>query len=286
MSLGPGRGTRPTSPIRRFSPGDASLKGMTAPLFLLDPERDDTPLASDELHTGWKLRLPQHVRRHAIRSMRLSQGCEIQLSDGQGLRLRATIKDVETGLVEVTAVGRENAPDVSLILVQALAKGGHDEDAIDMATQIGVDKVRPWQADRSIAKWKEGRTDRKWRQVLDAATEQSRRAMTPELLPVLTSKPLVRDCYEATGRGDLTVVLHQDATMDWEDVEQQAASLDTGRCVRVIIGPEGGIGMMEVQEMVEAGAVATALGGNILRASTAGPVALTLLARALGRWRC
>ena len=257
---------------------------MTAPLFLLDPQQDDTPLASDELHTGWKLELPPRIRRHAIQSMRLTDGNELQLSDGRGLRLQAIIRDASTGLVEVTAVGRESGPGVSLVLVQALAKGGHDESAIDMATQIGVDAVRPWQADRSIAKWKEGRTDRKWRQVLDAATEQSRRAITPELLQAMTSRSLVQDCREAAARGDLTVVLHQDATMAWRDVEAGVTDMTEGGSVRVVIGPEGGISMMEVQAMIDAGAVATALGTNIMRASTAGPVALSLLAGALGRW--
>ena len=47
--------------------------------------------------------------------------------------------------------------------------------------QLVMGVMVPWQADRSIAKWKAGRTDRKWRQVLVAATEQSRRSWSPEL---------------------------------------------------------------------------------------------------------
>ena len=100
----------------------------------------------------------------------------------------------------------------------------------------------------------------------------------------MTSRSLIQDCREAAARGDLTVVLHQDATMAWRDVEAQVADMAEGGSVRVVIGPEGGISMMEVQAMIEAGAVATALGTNIMRASTAGPVALSLLAGALGRW--
>ena len=60
-----------------------------------------------------------------------------------------------------------------------------------MATQIGVDQVVPWQADRSIAKWKVGRTDKKWNSVLDAATEQSRRAFKPQLEACASSKEVV-----------------------------------------------------------------------------------------------
>ena len=46
----------------------------------------------------------------------------------------------------------------------------------------------------------------------------------------------------------------------------------------------GGISEEEVSDFVGAGAQSVVLGSNILRASTAGPVALSLLSRALGRF--
>ena len=49
-------------------------------------------------------------------------------------------------------------------------------------------------------------------------------------------------------------------------------------------GLEGGISEQEVSDFVGAGAQSVVLGSNILRASTAGPVALSLLSRALGRF--
>ena len=143
---------------------------MTDALFLLDTEHDDVPMNSDELNAGWKLTLPQSERRHAIQAMRLKDCDEVQLSDGKVLRIHAVLRDAQQGIAEVSSFGKEPKPTTKLALIQALAKTGHDEQAIDTATQIGVDEVIPWQADRSIAKWKAGRTDKKWRQVLDAAT--------------------------------------------------------------------------------------------------------------------
>ena len=156
-------------------------EAMTDALFLLDTDHDDVPVNSDELNAGWRLTLPSSVRRHAIQAMRLKDGDELQLSDGRGLRIHAVLRDAQQGIAEVLRFGKEPQPVTRLALVQALAKTGHDEQAIDMATQIGVDQVIPWQADRSIAKWKAGRTDKKWRQVLESATEQSRRSWTPQL---------------------------------------------------------------------------------------------------------
>ena len=122
---------------------------MTDALFLFDPQVDDVPVNSDELHAGWKLTLPAHIKRHAVQAMRLKAGDSLQLSDGNGLRIQAVMADPEAGLAEVVEVGREPEPLTRLALIQALAKTGHDEQAIDMATQIGVDQVVPCQADRS-----------------------------------------------------------------------------------------------------------------------------------------
>ena len=57
---------------------------MTDAMFVVDTTSDDAPLSSDELQTGWTLRLPEEVRRHAIGSMRLKEGDELQRSDGTG----------------------------------------------------------------------------------------------------------------------------------------------------------------------------------------------------------
>ena len=264
---------------------------MTDALFLLDTEHDDVPVNSDELNAGWKLALPQSVRRHAIQAMRLKDGDELQLSDGRGLRIHAVLCDAQQGIAQVSSFSKEPQPITKLALIQALAKTGHDEQAIDTATQIGVDEVIPWQADRSIAKWKVGRTGKKWRQVLEAATEQSRRSWTPELGECVTSKQLVAICKRACVRGDMVIVLHQDATKTWNQLEESIAALSDKclqdgrqRTVYVVVGPEGGIGDTEIESFTNAGAEVCVLGSNILRASTAGPVALSLLARALGRF--
>ena len=264
---------------------------MTDALFLLDPDHDDMPLDARHLGAGWRLTLPQSVRRHAVQAMRLTDGDPLQLSDGRGLRIHAVLTDAGQGVAEVREFTTEPRPVTTLTLIQALAKGGHDEQAIDAATQIGVDRVVPWQADRSIAKFKAGRTDRKWRQVLEAATEQSRRSRVPELAPCVASSGVVAEIRRANVHGGLVIVLHQDATDTWGSIEAlvdqlASRSLEDGkpRDIAVVVGPEGGIGEDEAAAFREAGAHVCVVGRNILRASVAGPVALSLLGRALGRY--
>ena len=127
---------------------------MTDPVFLFDPDTDDVPVNGDGLNAGWTITLPASVKRHALGAMRLAEGDGLSLTDGRGLCVKTTLVDAQAGLVSVERVGRQPQPVTRLVLIQALAKTGHDEAAIDMATQIGVDEVIPWQANRSIAKWK------------------------------------------------------------------------------------------------------------------------------------
>lgn len=47
---------------------------MTDALFLFDPQVDDVPVNSDELHAGWKLTLPAHIKRHAVQACDSRQG--------------------------------------------------------------------------------------------------------------------------------------------------------------------------------------------------------------------
>ena len=72
---------------------------------------------------------------------------------------------------------QEPDPDPELVLVQALAKGNRDELAIEAATELGIDAVVPWQAERSIVRWKADKATKgtaKWQMAVRAAAKQSR----------------------------------------------------------------------------------------------------------------
>jgi 16S rRNA (uracil1498-N3)-methyltransferase len=79
--------------------------------------------------------------------------------------------------------------------------------------------------------------------------------------------------------GGAVLVLHEEATEPLGAVALPA----TGDLL-VVVGPEGGISERETAALLDAGAVTVRLGPHVLRTSTAGPVALALLAQRLGRW--
>ncbi len=224
--------------------------------------------------------------RHAVTVKRLAVGESVDIADGAGARLTGVVAEAAPGALTVTAtdIVFEAQPDVRLVLVQALAKGGRDELAIETATELGIDAVIPWQSERSIVRWKAERAAKahaKWESVVTAAAKQARRAWVPPVRPIVDSSGLVKAVAEA----DLAVILHEDAKNPLREVLER---LDVNGAspseVLLIVGPEGGISPREVTRLSDAGAVTALLGHHVLRSSTAGPAAVVLASDVLGRW--
>jgi 16S rRNA (uracil1498-N3)-methyltransferase len=232
--------------------------------------------------------------RHAVTVKRIAVGEAIDIADGAGKRLTGTVTAVAPGelTVECLDLAEEPRPGTRLVLVQALAKGDRDELAAETATELGIDAVIPWQAERSIVRWKAERAAKahaKWQSVVTAAAKQARRAWIPEVRAAVDGAGL----QAAVAAADLAVILHEDAVRPlrrvleaWlESVGSGEVADDAGsREVLLIVGPEGGISPREVTRLCDAGAVTALLGHHVLRSSTAGPAATVLASDILGRW--
>jgi len=248
------------------SPGCATRSSdVTPPLFLVDVpvEVGVVVVSGDE-------------GRHASDVRRLHPGEQVLVGDGAGTLGSAAVVSVARGAVtvDVTDVRRQPRPDPSFTVAQALAKGGRDEDAVEAMTEVGVDIVIGWQAARSIAKWTD-RTGERWRATARAAAKQSRRAWVPEVDGSVSTAELA----DRVPAADLAIVLTEDATEPLTEV-----SVPDAGGVLLVVGPEGGIAPEELDRLVAAGARPCRLGPHVLRTSTAGVAALSVLS-AQRRWR-
>jgi 16S rRNA (uracil1498-N3)-methyltransferase len=269
---------------------------VSNPVFYATPE-ELAPLAAGDTFT-----LGGAEGRHAATVKRLTPGEPVDLSDGAGLRLVCTVTaaagdQLGVRVEQVLPVRRE---PFELVLVQALAKGDRDELAIETATELGVDGVVPWQAERSIVRWKMDKAVKglaKWRNVVATAAKQARRSRVPWVGELVGTAGLV----ELIASADLALILHEDAVdtltglvRPWReartphtespDVAGPGPSCrEMGRIV-MVVGPEGGMSAAEVRIFIDAGAHTALLGRHVLRSSTAGPAAVVLLSQELGRW--
>jgi 16S rRNA (uracil1498-N3)-methyltransferase len=217
---------------------------------------------------------------HAATVRRLRQGERLVVADGAGRSVVGEVASVGAGelTVRVESVRDEPVPSPRIVLVQALAKGGRDEDAVEAATELGVDVVIPWQASRSVVRWRGPKAEkghRKWVHTVESAAKQSRRTRTPLVPDLVTTRGLARVLSGASA----AYVLHEAAT----DPLATAPLPDDGDVV-LVVGPEGGIADDELADLRAAGGVPVRLGESVLRSSTAGPAAIAVVSARL-RWR-
>jgi 16S rRNA (uracil1498-N3)-methyltransferase len=218
--------------------------------------------------------------RHAVSVRRMRVGEGIQLSDGAGKRIGGTVVAVATAelTVLVSEVTDEPGATPALELVQALAKGDRDEMAVQAATELGILSVIPWQAERSVSRWegaKVAKNVERWRTIAAEASKQALRAWIPSVANPVTTKQLAQ---LATAERQLLVL---DPT-----AEQAITQVDlpSGGVVSVVVGPEGGISPAELAVLAAAGAKLVRLGSEVLRTSTAGLAAISILQARLSRW--
>ena len=237
----------------------ASLAGVTV--------GDEVTVAGDEAH-------------HAVAVRRLRAGESVVLTDGRGTAVTGEV--ASTGKrVFVVVVGEVDVvaqPAPAFVVVQALPKGDRGELAVEVLTEVGVSRVVPWAAARSVAVWKGERAEKslaRWRSTAREAAKQARRPWHPSIDALATTATVV----DLVAAADLAVVLHEEASSALAGL-----AVPTAGTVLVVVGPEGGLTDDEVAAFTAAGAHSVRLGSEVLRTSTAGVVACAALLARTERW--
>jgi 16S rRNA (uracil1498-N3)-methyltransferase len=245
---------------------------VSAPLFLA-PQAD--------LLDAAQVVLSGSEGRHAVSVRRLRVGERVDLSDGEGTLVVGRVAAVQAPdrlSVEVIERFLTPPPQPRIVVVQAIPKGERGERAVELLTEVGVDVIAPWAASRCVARWSGERGERargKWVSTAREAGKQARRAHLPVVGEAATTADVVALIEAAAG----AVVLHEEATQSLT-----SWTAPTSADLVVVVVPEGGIAADEVEAFVAAGAVAVHLGPSIMRTSTAGAAAASVLMASTGRW--
>lgn len=248
---------------------------MSAPLFLVD--RSLVAAAAP----GQQVALTGAEGRHAVTVMRIGPGEEVELADGAGTVLSARVTRAQRPdelLATVEQVRRVGAADPRLVVVQGLPKADRGELAVELLTELGVDEIVPWQAERCVTRWSDQRAQRgvqRWRASAVAAAKQSRRPWLPAVADLASTAAVI----ERLAAAELPVVLHEDAAKPLSELQ-----LPDSGTILLVVGPEGGISPAELDRMVQVGARVVRLGPEVLRTSTAGAAACAVLSTRCGRW--
>ena len=279
---------------------------MTAPVFLAD----GADLAADLIV------LTGAEGRHAATVRRIRPGERADVTDGQGLLAECVVTAARAGQVELRVQARREVPvpNPLITVVQAIPKGERAELAVETMTEVGVDVIVPWQAERCVARWPADRAPKalgRWRSAAREAAKQARRARVPEVTGLASSADVAARISAAA----FAIVLEPDAGVALSQLalaqptgsqptgSQPTGSQPTGSQpgvpgpeklsqpplpvsgdIILIVGPEGGISPDELTAFTDAGATSARMGESVLRTSTAGAVAAAVLMTATGRW--
>jgi 16S rRNA (uracil1498-N3)-methyltransferase len=251
---------------------------MTAAFFLVDP-------AALITHVGGTVVVGGPEGRHAATVKRIGVGEPVLVGDGAGRVVEGYVAAVvgrDVVEVEVTAYVDHPVPVPRVVVVQALPKGERGELAVELLTEVGADVVVPWAASRCVSVWKGEKAQRgveKWRVTAREAAKQSRRPFVPEVRPLASTTDVATLLRATVDAGGVGLLLHEAAARRLVDV----ALPHTGDVV-LVVGPEGGIAGDELETFADTGAHPVRLGPSVMRTSTAGAVAASLVLASSGRW--
>ena len=210
---------------------------------------------------------------HLIRVLRLSVGDEIEVLQ-KGRRFQAEITSIDKEQAAVT-LGQElpsHEPKCRVTLYQGLCKGDKMDFIVQKCTEMGISAIVPVEMKWSVVKIdkKDKKTER-YNKIAREAVKQCGRSAVPEVLPPMPFK-------EALNR----MKGHEKVLMPYENGGDAFGSAIPEKDIAILIGPEGGIALEEVEAVRAIGGVPVTLGSRILRTETAGLVALTLTLHCAG----
>ncbi|NPC98360.1 16S rRNA (uracil(1498)-N(3))-methyltransferase [Nocardioides sp. zg-DK7169] len=251
---------------------------MSLPVHLVDSADSGDALA--DAGPGTSVTLEGDEAHHAVAVRRMRVGERLVLTDGAGTSVTAEVAATGKRLLTATVheVRRVPEPAPAIVVVQALPKGDRGELAVEMLTEVGVARVVPWAASRSVAVWKGERATKslaRWRATAREAAKQARRSW----FPVVDELASTADVVALLADAPLAVVLHEEASVPLASLDLPAE----GPLV-IVVGPEGGLTDEEVAAFVAAGAASVRLGAEVLRTSTAGVAATAALLSRTPRW--
>jgi 16S rRNA (uracil1498-N3)-methyltransferase len=261
------------------------------------------------LAAGSEAVLDESASTHVARVLRLKAGAQLVLFDGSGAdyagRIVAITRDGVRIEVGARSDGLAESP-LAVTLAQGVSRGERMDWTLQKATELGVRRIVPVIAARSVVRLDERQATAKhrhWRAIVTAACEQSGRSVLPELVSPLAlatwlaqprgNGPRLRLDPTAPGslaeidatpnsrtnlqNGSAAVELKEASTVGQKQVPAVVELNQSPTAVELLVGPEGGLDVEEIRAAETAGFVPVRLGPRVLRTETAGVVALAVL---------
>ena len=215
--------------------------------------------------------------------LRLKNGEQVLVCDGQGNECVCTVSDVSPGQIGLVVNKRQESETEARVRVSvymAFPKADKLEHVIQKATELGAFEIVAFPSARCVSKPDEKSLKKKlerWQKIAASAAEQSGRGRIPEVLVL----PSYKAALERAAKAGKALLFYEN-----EQATTLRMALENGgyETVSLLTGPEGGLEEKEVAQAQEAGLQVCTLGRRILRCETAPLCALSAVMYATGEF--
>lgn len=217
------------------------------------------------------------------RVLRLKNGENVLICDGNGKECICTVSDVSAGQISLVVQNRQESQTeakVKVSVYMAFPKGDKLEHVIQKATELGASEIIAFPSARCVSRPDEKSLKKKverWQKIAASAAEQSGRGLIPEVV-VLGS---YADALKRASQADLPILFYENERATTLKMALESKPYQT---VSLLTGPEGGLEPREVEAAKEAGLHICTLGSRILRCETAPLCALSAVMYASGEF--
>ena len=213
--------------------------------------------------------LDEDTSRHVVQVLRMKDGAKLNLTDGKGNLITATITDPHKKHCSVTVIDSQYTSQVSrriTIAISLLKNTSRFEWFLEKATEIGITEIIPLICERTEKQ--KFRYDR-MKGICVSAMLQSQQIWLPELCE---PKPINNVAIQPFDDQQKFI-----AHCDEASAKQHLSANKPLNHSTILIGPEGDFTKQEIDLALQNNFIPVSLGETRLRTETAGIVAATLL---------
>jgi 16S rRNA (uracil1498-N3)-methyltransferase len=220
-----------------------------------------------------EVELESQAATHLTRVLRIQQGAELTLFNGDGFEYKARISRIHRHHAWAVIMDKQaidNESPLNIRLVQGISKGERMDYTIQKAVELGVTHITPIFSEHGTGQLKADRLEKRlrhWQGIVSSACEQCGRNRVPLIDPPEKFEQWIQGCNDATMK--LTLAPDASATLKTLDRHEQDIIL--------LIGPEGGLSNDEITLSQQYGFKSIKLGPRVLRTETAAVTIISII---------
>lgn len=230
------------------------------------------------LETGTVCSAAADQARYLKTVLRMKEGDPLLIFNGTDWEYDAIIRrQTAEGLeLEITGRQRLTAPEIHVTLCQAVPKAEKMDGIIRHATELGVERIVPFIAERSVPRWRPEKLPHKrdrWQKIAVEASRQCGRTDIPEVGEIVTFERMLPHIPES---GLRLIPWEEETTTGLREILRDPTRTGITEFI-LAIGPEGGFSAGEVDQARMADFISVSLGKRVLRVETASLAVIAIL---------